>query len=357
MENKSNNMLTERFQKLAGLTAINEYNPARRDPSTFQEYVNKLIDAMSENFGIMGGTNAAFYHGDILADRMTGNRTDSPGWTGFKVKIHFEKYNNDDSKTNKQIGELKVYFDYNNNKRNNYFYYTDENMREAIIGQRAAQLTNFVTDDEMLEQSYRIGDFMAKQVTKNDQSITNVDSATASDELFEPKYTPFCKRNLKDGWYDANIITGKSFLRLGDCGDAVEIAQEFINEIIYKVFNDLDTLEPDGMYGPRTINAVKLVQAKVGTNADGKYGKSTHDAISKFLAAKPKIDQLPVAQQTELDSNPIKLGDLVPITPAVSNSTGQKIIDRIKAGKQKRIEKRIERLNKKKAKFTRPKQF
>lgn len=186
---------------------------------------------------------------------------------------------------------------------------------------------------------------------------SDVESTDASDELFEPEYTPFCKRNLKDGWYDANIVTGKSFLRLGDCGDAVEIAQEFINEVIYKVFNDLDTLETDGMYGPATINAVKKVQAKVGTNADGKYGQATHDAISKFLAAKPKIDQLSINQKTELDSNPIKLADLVPITPDVADRTGRGIIDKIKAGKQKRIEKRIARLNKKKAKFTRPKQF
>jgi hypothetical protein len=36
---------------------------------------------------------------------------------------------------------------------------------------------------------------------------------------------------------------------------------------------------------------------------------------------------------------------------------GQSLLNKIKAGKQKRIEKRIARLNKKKAKFTRPKQF
>jgi hypothetical protein len=183
------------------------------------------------------------------------------------------------------------------------------------------------------------------------------ESTDDSDKIYEPIYTPFCKRNLKDGWYDANIVTGNSFLRLGDCGGAVEIAQEFINAVIYKVFNDLDTLEIDGMYGPITIDAVKKVQAKVGTKPDGKYGQATHNSISKFLAAKPKIDQLPIKQKTELDSNPIKLLDLVPIDPAVVSNTGQSLLNKIKAGKQKRIEKRIARLNKKKAKFTRPKQF
>lgn len=357
MENKSNKLLTERFQKLAGLTAINEYNPARRDTSTFQDYVSNLTYAMDETYGDVGGTNGKFFNSEITSAPRMYNSDRSVGYDGYQVKIYFEKYNDDSTKTNKLIGELKVFFDYNDNEANNYFYYSDDKMREAIIGQRAAQMKNFITDEEMLEQSYAIGDYVGKQVAGVDATVTDIESTDDSDKIYEPEYTPFCKRNLKDGWYDVNIVTGKSFLRLGDCGDAVEIAQEFVNEVIYKVFDDLDTLEVDGMYGPSTINAVKKVQSKVGTSADGKYGKATHEAISKFLAAKPKIDQLPIDQKTELDRNPIKLGDLVPIAPAEERNIGQRLLDKIKANKQKRVQRRINRLNKKKAKLTRPKQF
>jgi hypothetical protein len=354
MENKSNKLLTERFQKLAGLTAINEYNPARRDKSTFEEYVNKLTDAMNETFVGIGATDGYFFYGDITGAPRMYNSDRSVGYDGYQVKIYFTHA---DITEPKLIGELKVFFDYNNNEANNYFYYSDVNMREVIIGTRDDQMKNFITDEEMLEQSYAIGDYMGKQVSGVDATVTDIESTDDSDKIYEPEYNPFCKRNLKDGWYDANIVTGKSFFRLGDCGDAVEIAQEFVNELIYKVFDDLDILEVDGMYGTSTINAVKNVQSKVGTRADGKYGKATHEAISKFLAAKPKIDQLPANQKTELERTPIKLGDLVPIAPAEERDTGQHLLDKIKANKQTRVQRRINRLNKKKAKLTRPKQF
>jgi peptidoglycan hydrolase-like protein with peptidoglycan-binding domain len=37
----------------------------------------------------------------------------------------------------------------------------------------------------------------------------------------------------------------------------------------------------DGLYGPKTIAAVKTFQAQAGLTADGKYGPKTHDALAE----------------------------------------------------------------------------
>lgn len=440
MENKSNKLLTERFQKLAGLTAIKHNMPFNKDlfyESVLNEATNlQALDALANNWDTKRNTNEStnLLCRDLSNSlRKMNDNADAYKSVQFQPKEQEIKLENMYGSQEKKDFELKngflqrwvipLYLNYGNSVRRfaqqaaNAGIVSDMDAEEykkagklVFIGNiivvpiltATRSLSNLgfkkgevfysfewpaevsrttpdgvydteqffgwlnlnVVDGWAMEPAQKaVDDYTEEPVIADPdpESDTSTDatdtSADASDELFEPEYTPFCKRNLKDGWYDANIVPGNSFLRLGDCGDAVEIAQEFVNEVIYKVFDDLDTLEVDGMYGPATINAVKKVQSKVGTSADGKYGKATHEAISKFLAAKPKIDQLPVNQKTELDRNPIKLGDLVPIAPAEERNTGQRLLDKIKANKQKRVQRRINRLNKKKAKLTRPKQF
>jgi len=93
-----------------------------------------------------------------------------------------------------------------------------------------------------------------------------------------------CRRNLDNNWLLTILAKGKSYLRPGDCGDAVVTAQNQVNMLITGKFTeDIPNapLKEDGKYGPNTKKWVKKAQAKLGVSVDGYYGQETNDAIMK----------------------------------------------------------------------------
>lgn len=139
----------------------------------------------------------------------------------------------------------------------------------------------------------------------------------------------FCKRNLDLLWYSKNIITGKSYLKSGDCGIAVETAQEHMNEYFESHGNGTETIDVDGAYGPKTRSAVKQVQKALDLTADGLYGKKTHSGI--MLANKPAA-----LKAKDLTTSKIDISTLPPLSPADTKEFIQTAKTRSNKNKKKR---------------------
>ena len=95
-----------------------------------------------------------------------------------------------------------------------------------------------------------------------------------------------CRRNLDNNWLLTILAKGKSYLRPGDCGDAVVTAQNQVN-MLFTGKNDFEDmpnppLKEDGKYGPNTKKWVRKAQSKLGgISVDGYYGQETDLAIMK----------------------------------------------------------------------------
>jgi len=100
----------------------------------------------------------------------------------------------------------------------------------------------------------------------------------------------WCKRDLDFNWFFDELKIGEDYLKKGDCGEAVEVAQDHINE-----YEGSEVIEIDGEYGTDTISQVKVVQDELGLKADGYYGQKTYEAINKALGDDmERIDPKPV---------------------------------------------------------------
>jgi hypothetical protein len=113
----------------------------------------------------------------------------------------------------------------------------------------------------------------------------------------------WCKRFLDVDWYFDKLMVGKEYLKSGDCGDAVGIAQDHMNE-----YEESEVIKPDNAYGPETIKEVKVVQDELGVKKDGYYGKKTHDVLIRAIGAgkgapdkvEPKPEEMPTKGAEEI---------------------------------------------------------
>lgn len=78
----------------------------------------------------------------------------------------------------------------------------------------------------------------------------------------------------------ASFATG-TLLRKGDRGPEVRRLQESL------VALQLTKAKPDGVYGKKTINAVKKFQRQAGLQADGVVGPKTAEALNRAVAGLP----------------------------------------------------------------------
>lgn len=152
---------------------------------------------------------------------------------------------------------------------------------------------------------------------------------TPEEEEEEPR-AAWCKRNLNSDWYFDKLMNGLGYLKVGDCGDAVEIAQEHMNEFLQKDSGNSANIVPlnvDGKYGPKTKAEVQRVQKAINTKPDGYYGKKTHDALIKLIKSmttvvnEPEvIDKMDIRDPDNVlgknEPEPIKLQTLAPVTAA-----------------------------------------
>lgn len=72
-------------------------------------------------------------------------------------------------------------------------------------------------------------------------------------------------------------IPKKGFFKLGDKGTNVKRLQTLLNKAGFNCG------KVDGVYGEKTVSAVKRLQKKYGIKQDGLYGKKTHEALKKAL--------------------------------------------------------------------------
>lgn len=101
---------------------------------------------------------------------------------------------------------------------------------------------------------------------------------SSSPKKSTPSSSSWCKRNLDIDWYFDKLKLGKGYLKKGDCGEAVEVAQDHMNEYEGSV-----AIKVDGKYGNDTIDEVKVVQDELDIKVDGYYGKTTHDALIRAI--------------------------------------------------------------------------
>ncbi len=163
----------------------------------------------------------------------------------------------------------------------------------------------------------------------NGSSGTDGSSGTG-EEIYEPGPSGgFCKRNLDLSWYIKNIIPGKSYMKIGDCGIAVEVAQGHINDFFEQNDNASESIDDDGQYGPATKSAVKKVQKALDLSSDGLYGKKTHAAI--IVATTPAAKKI-----KDLDTGKIDVTSLPPVTPTDTQDFIQNAKSRANKNKKKR---------------------
>lgn len=130
-------------------------------------------------------------------------------------------------------------------------------------------------------------------------------SPKTSPEKSTPSSSSWCKRNLDIDWYFDKLKMGKGYLKNGDCGEAVEVAQDHMNE-----YEGSEVIDVDGTYGNNTIKEVKVVQGELGLKDDGYYGKKTHDAlISAIGAGKGSPDQ-PKGDMERIDPKAPQMPDI-----------------------------------------------
>lgn len=113
----------------------------------------------------------------------------------------------------------------------------------------------------------------------------------------------WCKRFLDVDWYFDKLMVGSGYLKSGDCGDAVGIAQDHMNE-----YEESEVIKPDNAYGPETIKEVKVVQDELGVKKDGYYGQKTHDVLIRAIGAgsgapgqlDPEVKKMPTKGPEEI---------------------------------------------------------
>jgi peptidoglycan hydrolase-like protein with peptidoglycan-binding domain len=142
-----------------------------------------------------------------------------------------------------------------------------------------------------------LGAFVINQNSDSDSSETDLTEAIAViqqemadlgyytgpiDGVYGPATTDAVKAMqaecglAQDGLYGPD--THQCLIDLG--GDAEEIAAEVIKVVQQEMKNlGYYTGEVDGVYGPATTDAVKLVQAECGLAQDGIYGPQTHQCL------------------------------------------------------------------------------
>jgi len=108
--------------------------------------------------------------------------------------------------------------------------------------------------------------------------------------------------------YLANMYNAPGkYIKLGEKGNHVKILQQILNELhIAK-----PPLKVDGIYGPKTMAAVKNLQSKLGVRVDGYFGYYTAQALKNY-----------VEKQTESSSWWARLADIViPLVVVSGNNT------------------------------------
>jgi len=172
-----------------------------------------------------------------------------------------------------------------------------------------------------------------------------------------PSSSSWCKRDLDFNWFFDKLKIGKGYLKKGDCGVAVEVAQDHINE-----YEGSEVIEVDGKYGTDTISQVKVVQAELDLKADGYYGQKTYEAIVKALwddmeritPKPPKMIDTDIESDFDFDSDvkgvgvDIDIKDIESVETEFEKKAKAKAEKRSKKGKRKlnRIGKRSSKLKK-----------
>ena len=111
-----------------------------------------------------------------------------------------------------------------------------------------------------------------------------------------PGKKEWCQRQVSSDWFNKKLMAGTAYLKKYDCGDAVGIAQGYIND-----YEGSDVLKVDKAYGDDTIKEVKRVQGELDTKVDGYYGKDTHDALIKVMSepeVEPEVEPVVEPEET-----------------------------------------------------------
>lgn len=99
----------------------------------------------------------------------------------------------------------------------------------------------------------------------------------------------------KSTYAKLNFGQTKKLFRAGDQSEEVKALQEALNKIADDNGLQFDiVLVPDGKYGPRTVQVVKMIQAYKGLKADGVVGPMTLAKLQELLA---KADPNPTNQK------------------------------------------------------------
>jgi hypothetical protein len=148
--------------------------------------------------------------------------------------------------------------------------YKEEDFEEAGVGVYAKSLKTY--------EEYAL--FLESILHKHSPMSS---SPKTSPEKSTPSSSSWCKRNLDIDWFFSKLVKGKDYLKKGDCGEGVQVAQDQIND-----YEGSEVINPDGKYGNDTITQVKVVQGELDLKDDGYYGKKTYDAIIMSIVNKTK---------------------------------------------------------------------
>ena len=165
--------------------------------------------------------------------------------------------------------------------------YKEEDFEEAGVGVYAKSLKTY--------EEYAL--FLESILHKHSPMSS---SPKTSPEKSTPSSSSWCKRNLDIDWFFSELVKGKDYLKKGDCGEGVEVAQDQIND-----YEGSEVINPDGKYGNDTITQVKVVQGELDLKDDGYYGKKTYEAISMSIMNKTKkpVQSIDTDVDTDIESD------------------------------------------------------
>src|SRR5688500_6996359 len=99
------------------------------------------------------------------------------------------------------------------------------------------------------------------------------------------------------------VAEGRSVLRFGHRGPAVEELQRFLN----KYFPEGEPLDVDGCFGPETEARLQAFQKKMGIAVDGIVGEETMDAMERQVMRGLAVDPLFAGLPDELQQSALNL--------------------------------------------------
>jgi lysozyme len=119
-----------------------------------------------------------------------------------------------------------------------------------------------------------------------DVNIAYTDAILSADSISKKESNPATAK--PESSKKSKPKSSGSVLKIGDKGSAVMAMQKKLASVFFYPDKDAPNHGCDGVYGPKTVDAIRRFQLTHGTTADGIFGPNTAEALEKAITAQKK---------------------------------------------------------------------